>query len=201
MHWLHTHLFFALAKELVPKSLAGSRIGFIPTALAESKIQERHTDRRPGLFRRLRVMFLYQDLWYHVVVVLAAAMIFSFGLVKSNNEGGLRYLLTHLLVPGAAWSSHFASLRPIAYALWPPTMPERRELMTREYAKPRPEAKVNEDHLQLHLEDSSDGSTFEVWRPRAEQKLEFWDAWAILPEIPRHISLFFWVAVGLRLWQ
>ncbi|CAD0059413.1 unnamed protein product [Aureobasidium pullulans] len=201
MHWLHTHLFFALAKELVPKSLAGSRIGFIPTALAESKIQERHTDRRPGLFRRLRVMFLYQDLWYHVVVVLAAAMIFSFGLVKSNNEGGLRYLLTHLLVPGAAWSSHFASLRPIAYALWPPTMPERRELMTRESAKPRPEAKVNEDHLQLHLEDTSDNSTFEVWRPRAEQKLEFWDAWAILPEIPRHISLFFWVAVGLRLWQ
>ncbi|CAD0032288.1 unnamed protein product [Aureobasidium pullulans] len=164
-------------------------------------IQERHTDRRPGLFRRLRVMFLYQDLWYHVVVVLAAAMIFSFGLVKSNNEGGLRYLLTHLLVPGAAWSSHFASLRPIAYALWPPTMPERRELMTRESAKPRPEAKVNEDHLQLHLEDTSDNSTFEVWRPRAEQKLEFWDAWAILPEIPRHISLFFWVAVGLRLWQ
>ncbi|THW82449.1 nucleotide-diphospho-sugar transferase [Aureobasidium pullulans] len=201
MHWLHTHLFFALAKELVPKSLAGSRIGFIPTALAESKIQERHTDRRPGLFRRLRVMFLYQELWYHVVVVLAAATIFSFGLVKSNDEGSLRYLLTHLLVPGAAWSSHFASLRPIAYALWPPTMPERRELMTREYAKPRPEAKVNEDHLQLHLEESSDGSTFEVWRPRAEQKLEFWDAWAILPEIPRHISLLFWVAVGLRLWQ
>jgi hypothetical protein len=201
MHWLHTHLFFALAKDLFPKSLAGPRIGFIPTALAESKIQERHPDRRPGLIQRLRVMFLYQDLWYHVALVAIAAAVFTLGSVKASNHGTLHYLLTHVLVPGAAWSSHFASLRPIAYAVAPPTMPERRELMARGFAHPRPEAKENEDHLQLHLEDESHGHTFEVWRPKAEQKLEKWDAWAILPEVPRNVGLIFWVVVGLGLWQ
>jgi hypothetical protein len=123
------------------------------------------------------------------------------GLVKASNHGTLQYLLTHVLVPGAAWSSHFASLRPIAYAVAPPTMPERRELMDRGFAHPRPEAKEDEDHLQLHLEDESHGQTFEVWRPKAEQKLEKWDAWAILPEVPRNIGLIFWVVVGLGLWQ
>lgn len=201
MHWLHTHLFFALAKDLCPKFLAGKRIGFIPTALAESKIQERHPDRRPGLYQRLRVMFLYQHLWYHVVVVALAAAVFAVGLVKASNHGTLNYVLTHVLVPGAAWSSHFASLRPIAYAVSPPTMPERRELMYRDFARPRPEAKENEDYLQLHLEDESQGQTFEVWRPKPEQKLETWDAWAIVPEIPRSIGLIFWVVVGLGICQ
>lgn len=201
MHWLHTHLFFALAKDLFPKSLAGPRIGFVPTALAESKIQERHPDRRPGLVQRLRVMFLYQDLWYHVALAAFAAAVFALGLVKAGNHGSLQYLLTHVLVPGAAWSSHFASLRPIAYAVAPPTMPERRELMYQDYARPRPEEKENEDHLQLHLEDESHGHRFEVWRPKAEQKLEKWDAWAFLPEVPRNIGLAFWVVVGLGLWQ
>lgn len=201
MHWLHTHLFFALAKDLCPKWLAGQHIGFIPTALAESKIQERHPDRRPGLRKRLRVMFLYQDLWFHVVVVALAATVFAVGLVKASNHGTLQYLLTHVLVPGAAWSSHFASLRPIAYAVSPPTMPERRELMDRDFARPRPEAKENEDCLQLHLEDESHGPTFEVWRPKPEQKLETWDAWAILPEIPRSMGLIFWVVIGSGICQ
>ncbi|KAG9644050.1 nucleotide-diphospho-sugar transferase, partial [Aureobasidium melanogenum] len=200
-HWLHTHLFFALAKDLCPKALAGKRIGFIPTALAESKIQERHPDRRPGLCQRLRVMFLYQHLWYHVAVFAVAATVFSVGLVKASNHGTLHYLLTHVLVPGAAWSSHFASLRPIAYAVSPPTMPERRELMDRDFARPRPEVKENEDYLQLHLEDESQGQTFEVWRPKPEQKLEKWDAWAILPEIPRSMGLIFWIVVGLGMCQ
>ncbi|KAI4727308.1 nucleotide-diphospho-sugar transferase [Aureobasidium sp. EXF-10728] len=200
MHWLHTHLFFALAKDLFPKLLAGKRIGFIPTALAESKIQERHPDRRPGLFQRLRVMFLYQHLWYHVIVAAIAVAVFTIGLVKAGKHGSLHYLLTHVLVPGVAWSSHFASLRPIAYAIAPPTMPERREMMDRVFARPRPEEKENEDHLQLHLEDESDGQTFEVWRPKAEQKLEKWDAWAVLPEVPRNVSLLFWVVIGMGLW-
>lgn len=201
MHWLHTHLFFALAKDLIPKSLAGQRIGFIPTALAESKIQERHPDRRPGLRQRLRVMFLYQDLWFHVVVVAVAAAVFAVGLVKANNHGTLHYLLTHVVVPGAAWTSHFASLRPIVYAVSPPTMPERRELMDRDFARPRSEAKESEDYLHLHLEDESHGQTFEVWRPKPEQKLEEWDAWAILPEIPRGMGLIFWVVVGMGVCQ
>ncbi|KAI4848303.1 nucleotide-diphospho-sugar transferase [Aureobasidium sp. EXF-8846] len=201
MQWLHTHLFFALAKDLIPKSLAGPRIGFIPTALAESKIQERHPDRRPGFVQRLRVMFLYQDLWYHVVVVAIAVAVFTLGFVKASNHGTLHYLLTHVLVPGAAWSSHFASLRPLAYAVAPPSMPERRELMDMDFARPRLEAKEDEDHLQLHLEDESHSQTFEVWRPKAEQKLEKWDAWAILPEVPRNVGLVFWIVVGMGMWQ
>ncbi|KAI5235203.1 nucleotide-diphospho-sugar transferase [Aureobasidium subglaciale] len=201
MHWLHTHLFFALAKDLFPKKLSGPRIGFIPTALAESKIQERHPDRRPAFLRRLRVMFLYQDLWYHVAILFIAATIFTVGLVRSGNHASLEYILTHLLVPGAAWSSHFASLRPISYAVSPPTMPERRDLMYRDIARSRSGAKQNEDHLQLHLEDEPEISTFEVWRPRPEQKLEKWDAWAVLPELPRHVGLLFWFSVGLGLWK
>lgn len=204
MQWLHTHLFFALAKDMLPKSLGGFRIGFIPTALAESKVQERHPDRRPALFRRLRVMFLYQDLWLHVAVVSVAALVFTWGIVRAARVGNLEYLLTHLLVPGAEWSNHFASIRPITYAIWPPSMPERRDLMERHAAHHRADTKSDQDHLQLCTgitEEDSEISTFEVWRPKDAQKTEAWDALAILPEVPRNVGLVFWLVVGLGLYR
>jgi hypothetical protein len=190
--WLSTHLFFSMVKDTLPKSLGGIRIGFIPTALAESKIQERHPDRRPPLFHRLRVMILYQRLWYHVATLtIIFTILFSRVIAGPTGESRLQYLMIYVLVPGAEWSNYFALFRPLVYAVWPPVTKERRELMERNHPRPRT-SKSNGDFTLKHDQD------FEIWRPKDEQKTERWDKWALLPEVPRTISLLFWCLVCIE---
>lgn len=197
MQWLNTHLFFALIRDMLPTSLGGFRVRFVPTALQESKLQERHANRRPGLMKRLRIMAIYQNLWYHIAIITAAATIFDLALGRAVRVRSLEYLLTHVMVPGIQWSCYSAAMRPIAYAIWPPLLPKRRDLMERSQSCPRTDHETKKLRGFSPGEDGCNNEGFDVWRPKTRRKIEQWNTWAVLPEVPRNVELVFWAAMFL----
>lgn len=56
LHWLTPYLVRSIILDMLPLRLGGTRIGFMPTAMGESNLQERNSNTRPRLLSRLWVM-------------------------------------------------------------------------------------------------------------------------------------------------
>ncbi|KIK57596.1 glycosyltransferase family 2 protein [Collybiopsis luxurians FD-317 M1] len=187
LRWLSPCLFFAQMRDLVPTRFGGTRIRFIPTATAESRIQERNPDHRPPLLNRAWIMFRYQYLWYHTLMLSLTFIILFRGISQSMSSATpIQHLLTHVF-PGAEWQDYVAWFMPIVYAIWPPSMPQRRDLMQ----VCSEDLKSDSNFLQEASQE------FSIWRPKPERKVEDWDSRALLPEIPQVVNALFWCAIYL----
>src|ERR1700712_756815 len=105
----------------------------------KSEINERDGHLRAPLLRRLKVMFWDCKLYILVVYLLfsSTAIIKStvVGILKNegSRDNALLYMLTHAFWPPVLWVVAFnACWAPIQYAIWPPTMPDREELLERD---------------------------------------------------------------------
>lgn len=124
---------------LLPSWLGGKAMAFSSSGSIKSELDERNPKTRAPLFRRLKVILWDCDVYLHVLYVLfvIAAVAYSTveGVMKSDGDLNtlLRYLLTHAFWPPMLWLlSITACLEPLRYAIWPPTMPDREELLDRD---------------------------------------------------------------------
>jgi cellulose synthase/poly-beta-1,6-N-acetylglucosamine synthase-like glycosyltransferase len=135
----------------LPSWLGGKRLGFLSSGSVKSTLNERDQKSRAPLFWRLKVALWDYSLWMHLAyaIFLLVAVFRStiHGIVINDNaHSRLMYLFTHAFWPPMLWLLTLtASLVPIRYAVWPPNMPDREELLLRDsktgVARPREEWK------------------------------------------------------------
>lgn len=124
---------------ILPTWLGGKAMAFSSSGSIKSDLDERDAKKRAGLMRRLKVTLWDCDVYIHLTYVLFVVAAVS----KSTVEGVIAnkddlnllliYLLTHACWPPMLWILAItACCEPIRYAIWPPTMPDREELLDRD---------------------------------------------------------------------
>lgn len=178
--WLSPYLAMGTIRELLPRYLSGAKVTFIPTGLLDSSLRERDRERRAPFPRRMCTMVLQQGLWYHILVVtIVLGLMFrtiSASRADINQGAFCRHVWTHGLASGLDWDNYFDLLAPLAYALLPSTVPPRRELL--------------EEH------SPSDDCKIRSRLPKIESRLEKWNWWWLIAELPQVI--FFIVGTMVR---
>ncbi|QIW97102.1 hypothetical protein AMS68_002620 [Peltaster fructicola] len=194
--WLSPYLAIAFLKELLPSTLGGTQVQFVPTGISESVLAERKPGMRASLAKRLYSMISQHGLWYHVATLTIAVAVCSAAIQQCttrswDNDGHGRWqlVLRHVLVPGLEWNFYLAGLQPVLYAVWPPSMPSRREQLQRTVIPIHPEQTlhVKTDDVQTH-----------VWRPRPEFRELHWSISSWLTILPHVAGQLFWVTVGIK---
>ncbi|PQE07448.1 glycosyltransferase family 2 protein [Rutstroemia sp. NJR-2017a BBW] len=138
---------------ILPSWLGGKAMAFSSSGSIKSELNERDPKTRAGLFRRLWVVLwdcgCYMHLLYILFVIAAVTLSTVDGMLDSANntlKKKLVYMLTHACWPPMLWMMCLtACFEPIRYAIWPPNMPEREELLDRDpktgIARPKEEWK------------------------------------------------------------
>ncbi|KAG4027879.1 hypothetical protein MFRU_026g00600 [Monilinia fructicola] len=140
---------------LLPSWLGGRPMAFSSSGSQKSDINERDPKTRAGVFRRLWVILWDCQCYMHLLYILFVIGAVTWSTVKglvidadTNNtlKKKLVYLLTHAFWPPMLWMLCItACFEPIRYAIWPPDMPDREELLVRDpktqVARPKEEWK------------------------------------------------------------
>lgn len=138
-----------LRSFLLPTALGGETLGFKASGSVSNDLQERRVDSRAPLFRRLRVTLFSHHAMIHTLFVLACIAGVALNLARifspvkipnlwdtaspATSQEKLVFFITRLGWPPLFWMQFFASaLTPITYAIWPPTQPDREELLDRD---------------------------------------------------------------------
>jgi hypothetical protein len=145
-----TDYFVAFMRSFVlPKALGGETTAFKASGSISNDIQERNAASRAPLFRRLRVTLFSHHAIVHVIFILACvtgiALNFARAFSPTNipnlwdtaalttQHDRLVFFVTRLGWPPIFWMQFIASaLTPITYTIWPPTQPDREELLDRD---------------------------------------------------------------------
>lgn len=136
---------------VLPTWLGGKVAAFSSSGSIVSELNERDPSLRAPLVRRLRVILIDCMVWilllYIIFGVTAVTVSFAQSFLQSNTSNEvLIYLLTHVAWPPVLWVVCLIGCwSPIHYAIWPPSVPDREELLDRDpktlVARPKPESK------------------------------------------------------------
>ncbi|KAJ3051657.1 hypothetical protein HK097_007334 [Rhizophlyctis rosea] len=130
---------FAILRHFAPKWLGGKEGSFIATGSLQQ--QEERNEGRLGVWKRSKLMLMGQGIIVHLIWIVAflASLGYSvYHCLPLSEPIGWRSwtlecktcLLQRLFWPPAILLLNFASmLAPIAYMLFPPTMPARRDML------------------------------------------------------------------------
>lgn len=137
--WMSPYIALCIVRSfLLPKWLGGQTQAFKPTGSLGSALNERDARNRKGMFRRVfAIIFNYMG-WFHLLFVyltLVGAVIATYRCFYSFSDfrGIAKCLITHAFWPPVTFIFLCSSLwTPIAYAIDPPTMPDREELLVRD---------------------------------------------------------------------
>jgi len=120
--------------------MGGKIAVFTSSGSQSSELNERDVNLRAGLWRRLRVTLFDCKAWIHLVYIIF--VLGSIGLscyycyASVNNQTTkdyVLYILTHCGWPPILWLVCVVSCwAPIQYAICPPTVPDREDLLVRE---------------------------------------------------------------------
>lgn len=137
--WMSPYLALCIVRSfLLPKWLGGQTQAFKPTGSLGSALNERDARTRKGMFRRLFAILFNYMAWFHMAFVyltLVGAVITSYKCISSFTDFKdiARCLVTHAFFPPLTFLFLCSSMwTPISYALDPPTMPDREELLVRD---------------------------------------------------------------------
>ncbi|CAF9912566.1 hypothetical protein IMSHALPRED_000350 [Imshaugia aleurites] len=138
--WMAPYHGVAIVRSfLLPRWLGGKFATFSSSGSIHSVINERDTRARAPLVRRIRAIGWNGGVFIHVLYVLftvgAAATSTSraFTTTPHNYRDRLFYMLTHAGWPPLVWLvASTACFVPIKYALSPPAMPDREDLLHRD---------------------------------------------------------------------
>jgi hypothetical protein len=129
---------------ILPWWLGGKEIAFLASGAIRNKLKERYEKHRAGLWVRIKLMGWDCEVYVHLIlslVCLGAFGVDTWRAVKiSQDKGGkagtilaLRHLLVNSMLPPVWWLMILiAFLVPVGYVFWPPTVPEREDLLTRD---------------------------------------------------------------------
>jgi hypothetical protein len=150
--WMSPYISLCLLRSFIlPTWLGGQKRSFEPTGSLQSDLNERDPVLRAGLFTRIRVILFNYMAWYHfayVYFVLVAASLTSTrcAFATYSWEARLKCEITHAFWPPVSWILVVSAMWvPISYAIDPPTVPPRDELLVRDpktlVAHPREDSK------------------------------------------------------------
>ncbi|KAF8847932.1 hypothetical protein BDZ45DRAFT_778103 [Acephala macrosclerotiorum] len=143
------HAMTIIRSFILPTWLGGKAMAFSSSGSIKSDLDERNPKNRAPLFRRLKVMLWDCDLYMHLLYVIFVITAVTYSTVRGilENRDHMNkvwmYLLTHAFWPPMLWMIALtACCEPIRYTIWPPTMPDREELLDRDpdtqIARPKP---------------------------------------------------------------
>ena len=139
MLWMAPYHAMTIIRSFVlPKWLGGRQVAFSASGSIKSELNERNARFRAPLWRRLKVILWDCNAYLHILYVLfiiAAVTLSTYRAFdpEKNVRDTLFYLLTHAFWPPVVWLICASScLQPLIYAIWPPTMPDREEMMDRD---------------------------------------------------------------------
>jgi hypothetical protein len=137
--WLSPYIALSLIRAfLLPKWFGGSSPAFKPTGSLASALNERDPKTRARMITRIwSVLFNYMAFFHFAFVYLTLAAVvtsvFRFFYSEESIQNTIVSLLTHAFWPPMIFIFICSSLwTPIAYAIDPPTMPDREELLVRD---------------------------------------------------------------------
>jgi cellulose synthase/poly-beta-1,6-N-acetylglucosamine synthase-like glycosyltransferase len=136
--WMAPYHAVTVARSfLLPKWLGGKALSFKPSGSIKDDINERNALHRAPLFRRLKVVLIDCGGIVHVAFVLFVIAAVIVSSVRAFTLKGkwviLEYLLTHVCWPPMLWVPMIHScLVPLRYAIAPPSVPDREELLDRD---------------------------------------------------------------------
>ncbi|KAH0564751.1 hypothetical protein GP486_001860 [Trichoglossum hirsutum] len=150
--WMAPYLAVCLIRAFVlPKWLGGSSTAFKPTGSLGSALNERDADSRKGTLRRLFAILIQCQAIFHLLFVyftITGAIIVTYKcfIIERGTYKILQCLITHAWWPPVTWIFLANSMwAPVAYAINPPAVPDREELLNRDpmtnIAHPRDVAK------------------------------------------------------------
>ena len=135
-HWMAPYHAVALVQAFLLPAWLGGRTAVFSASGSLSNDNERDRELRAPWWRRVPAVLFGNMLWIHALLVLANAAGLVCVLVRelaSRGGGQNEYLLTHLgWPPLLCLMFTWACGGPIWYALFPPDMPAREELMDRD---------------------------------------------------------------------
>ena len=165
--FLSPYIFVAYIRSFIlPASLGGKKTGFTSTGSIASAMNERSAENRASLPRRVWIVVVHQMAWVHGLFILAIIAGVTLTLLRCFIPHGLErirsayiignattirdklvYLITRLGWPPLFWlQSTVSALTPFVYAICPPTVPNREELLDRDaktgIAYPKESSKV-----------------------------------------------------------
>jgi len=137
--WMSPYISLCLVRAFVlPTWLGGQKQSFKPTGSLRSDLNERDPTMRAGLLTRLRVIVFSYMAWYHVLYVyfcLTAATLTSTRCAFETFawKDRLQCELTHAFWPPVSWILVVSAFWvPLSYAIDPPTVAPRDELLDRD---------------------------------------------------------------------
>jgi cellulose synthase/poly-beta-1,6-N-acetylglucosamine synthase-like glycosyltransferase len=150
--WMAPYLAVSLFRAFIlPKCLGGATTAFKPTGSLGSALNERDAGSRKGMIRRLFAILIecqaiFHLLFVYFVIIGVVIVTYKCFIVERGAYSILKCLITHAWWPPLTWVFLASSIwTPIAYAINPPTVPDREELLNRDpntdIAHPREVAK------------------------------------------------------------
>jgi hypothetical protein len=137
--WMAPYLAVSLVRAFIlPKWLGGNTTAFKPTGSLGSALNERDADTRKGMLRRMFAILIQCQAIFHllfVYFVIAGVVIVTYKcfVIEPTTYDLLKCLITHAWWPPLTWIFLASSIwTPIAYAINPPTVPDREELLNRD---------------------------------------------------------------------
>ncbi|GAB7355557.1 hypothetical protein MBLNU459_g6031t1 [Dothideomycetes sp. NU459] len=132
------HAKTVIQSFILPSWLGGKSMAFTTSGSIKDALNERDAATRAPMWRRLKVILwdcsAYQHLLYILFVIAAVALSTTHAFLDNHDANSiLTYLVTHAFFPPMLWLiSMTAFCIPIRYAIAPPTMPDREELLDRD---------------------------------------------------------------------
>ena len=124
------HAMTIIRSFILPSWLGGKAMAFSSSGSIKSELNERDPKIRAPLFRRLKVILWDCDVYLHLLYILfVIAAVTKSTVIGFIHTDGTKKLLTYLLTHAFWLLSVSACCEPIRYAIWPPTMPAREELL------------------------------------------------------------------------
>ncbi|KAK2592665.1 hypothetical protein QQS21_009632 [Conoideocrella luteorostrata] len=150
--WMSPYIALCLIRSfMLPKWLGGQVQAFKPTGSLASALNERDPSMKKNMFRRVwTILINYMGIFHlaFVYLTLVAVVLTSYRCIvrTDSTKSLLLCLVTHAFWPPLTFIFICSSLwTPVAYAIDPPQMPEREQLLDRDpktmVAHPTPKSK------------------------------------------------------------
>lgn len=156
------HAITVIRSFLLPSWLGGKSMSFSSSGSIKGALNERDPLNRAPLYRRLKVIMIDCGGIVHLIFILFTVAAITLSFVRAMQQDGkwkrLQYLLTHAGWPPMLWLPMInAALIPLRYAIWPPSIPDREELLQRDpktsIAHPKPEWKNQRWSVTSHFQE------------------------------------------------
>ncbi|CAK7207284.1 hypothetical protein SEUCBS139899_010094 [Sporothrix eucalyptigena] len=140
--WMSPYISLCLIRSFIlPKWLGGQTQAFQPTGSLGSALNERNPKLRRNVFIRLWTILFNYNALYHLAFVyltLAGVSISTYRCISVNSGNVhdiLMCLVTHAFWPPMTFLFLCTSLwTPVSYAIFPPNVPDREQLLVRDPA-------------------------------------------------------------------